>query len=83
MFLGKIPYYTLPPPRNQGENLDSAIVPQLGNEFNIEEIYTIESSFINTLASVEDSRHIEVPPHSPLNFDAQMLEQVHYLAFIS
>ncbi|XP_074570083.1 guanine nucleotide-binding protein-like NSN1 [Curcuma longa] len=72
---GKIPYYTLPPPRNEGENLDSAIVPQLGNEFNVEEVYKIESSFINTLASVEDSRHIEVPPHSPLNFDAQMLEQ--------
>ncbi|XP_042421519.1 guanine nucleotide-binding protein-like NSN1 [Zingiber officinale] len=72
---GKIPYYTLPPPRNQGENLDSTIVPQLGNEFNVEEVYKIESSFITTLASLEDSRHIEVPPHSPLNFDAQMLEQ--------
>eukprot|EP00262_Sarcandra_glabra_P007510 TRINITY_DN20376_c0_g1_i1.p1 TRINITY_DN20376_c0_g1~~TRINITY_DN20376_c0_g1_i1.p1 ORF type:complete len:599 (+),score=150.76 TRINITY_DN20376_c0_g1_i1:134-1930(+) len=71
---GKIPYYTLPPIRNQGENLESSIVSELGKEFNVDDIYKEESSFIGSLVSVEDYRHVEVPPSSPLNFDEQMIE---------
>lgn len=71
---GKIPYYTLPPIRNEGENLESAIVSEMGKEFNVDEIYKQESSFIGSLVSVEDLRHVEVPPSCPVNFDEQMLE---------
>ncbi|XP_058100438.1 guanine nucleotide-binding protein-like NSN1 [Magnolia sinica] len=71
---GKIPYYTLPPVRNEGENLESAIVSELGKEFNVDEVYKEESSFIGSLASVEDFRHVEVLPGSPLHLDEQMVE---------
>ncbi|XP_031502375.1 guanine nucleotide-binding protein-like NSN1 isoform X2 [Nymphaea colorata] len=71
---GKIPYYTFPPVRNQGEKLESAIVSELGKEFNVDEIYGEESSFIGSLVSVADASHVEVPPSSPVNLDEQMLE---------
>ncbi|KAF9602243.1 hypothetical protein IFM89_025953 [Coptis chinensis] len=70
---GKIPYYTLPPIRNQ-EVLESSIVSELGKEFNVDEVYKGESSFIGSLKSVEDFRHVEVPPNHPLTFDEKMLE---------
>ncbi|KAL5996383.1 Guanine nucleotide-binding protein-like nsn1 [Asimina triloba] len=73
---GKIPYYTLPPVRNEGEILESAIVSELGKEFNVDEIYKEESSFIGSLTSVEDFLHVEVPPHSPLHLDEQMTEDM-------
>ncbi|CAL9088925.1 unnamed protein product [Musa textilis] len=72
---GKIPYYTLPPARDHEDNLDSTVVPQFGKEFDVGEVYKTESSFIGSLKSVEDFHHIEVPPHSPVNFDARMLEE--------
>ncbi|KAG0460096.1 hypothetical protein HPP92_023224 [Vanilla planifolia] len=72
---GKIPYYTLPPKRNQEVILDSTIVPELGKEFNVDEVYKAESSYIGSLASVEDFHHVEVAPGVPLNFDEQMLEE--------
>uniref|UniRef100_A0A1D1YAR9 Guanine nucleotide-binding protein-like 3 n=1 Tax=Anthurium amnicola TaxID=1678845 RepID=A0A1D1YAR9_9ARAE len=72
---GKIHYYTLPPVRNQGENLEVSIVTEFGKEFNVDEVYKTESSFIGSLASVEDFRHVEVPPGSPLNFDEHMLQE--------
>ncbi|XP_077252835.1 GTP-binding family protein [Tasmannia lanceolata] len=72
---GKIPYYTLPPVRNQGENLESAIVSELGKEFNVDELYKEEASFIGSLVSVEDLRHVEVPPSSPLHLDRLVLEE--------
>ncbi|XP_068652378.1 guanine nucleotide-binding protein-like NSN1 [Aristolochia californica] len=71
---GKIPYYTLPPIRNQGEKLESAIVSELGKEFSVNEVYKEESSFIGSLVSIEDFRHVEVPSNSPLNIDEKMLE---------
>ncbi|KAF3796313.1 Guanine nucleotide-binding protein-like [Nymphaea thermarum] len=71
---GKIPYYTFPPVRNQGEKLESAIVSELGKEFNVDEIYGEESSFIGSLVSIADASHVEVPPSSPVNLDEQMLE---------
>ncbi|XP_008798499.2 guanine nucleotide-binding protein-like NSN1 [Phoenix dactylifera] len=72
---GKIPYYTLPPTREPGVNLDSVIVSEFGKEFDVDEVYRSESSFIGSLASVEDYSHVEVPPSLPLNFDEQMLEE--------
>ncbi|KAF6176125.1 hypothetical protein GIB67_000219 [Kingdonia uniflora] len=71
---GKIPYYTMPPTRNQGEILDATIVSELGKEFNVDEVYNGESSFISSLVSVEDVNHVEVPPSCPLSFDEKMLE---------
>ncbi|KNA13572.1 hypothetical protein SOVF_115450 [Spinacia oleracea] len=74
---GKIPYYTMPPLRNKGEVPDSEtkIVSELGKEFNIDEVYGTESTFIGSLKSVDDFQPVEVPPNCPLNFDKQMLEE--------
>lgn len=66
----------MPPTRDHEDNLDSTVVPQFGKEFDVDEVYKTESSLIGSLKSVEDFHHIEVPPHSPVNFDAQMLEEV-------
>ncbi|KAK9081358.1 hypothetical protein Syun_031137 [Stephania yunnanensis] len=72
---GKIPYYTMPPTRTQSETSESAIVSELGKEFNIDEAYTGESSFIGSLKSVEDfPADVELAPRSPLNFDEKMLQ---------
>lgn len=70
---GKIPYYTLPPSRNQ-EVFEASIVSELGKVFNVEEVYQGESSFIGSLKSVEDFSHVEVPPSSPVTFDEKMVE---------
>ncbi|KAJ3682411.1 hypothetical protein LUZ60_014984 [Juncus effusus] len=72
---GKIPYYTFPPERKKEDISESVIVSELGKEFNVEEVYKAESSFINNLISVEDYRHVEVPPVAPPKFDEEMLEQ--------
>ncbi|GFZ13454.1 GTP-binding family protein [Actinidia rufa] len=71
---GKIPYHTMPPTRNQEEPAEAKIVSELGKEFNIDEVYSSESSFIGSLKPFDDVKHVEVPPSCPLNFDAQMLE---------
>ncbi|KAK9282154.1 hypothetical protein L1049_005066 [Liquidambar formosana] len=71
---GKIPYYTMPPTRNQGEPLEAAIVSELGKEFNIDEVYNSETTFIGSLKSVDDFNPVEVPSSHPLNFDEKMLE---------
>ncbi|KAK2636029.1 hypothetical protein Ddye_030821 [Dipteronia dyeriana] len=73
---GKIPYYTLPPTRDQGEPSEARIVSELGKEFNVDEVYKSESSFIGSLKSVDDFNPVEVPPSCPLNFDDTMLEDV-------
>lgn len=52
---------------------------EFGKEFDIDEVYKTESSFIGSLTPVEDFRHVEVPPGTPLNFDEQMLEEVCFL----
>ncbi|XP_072973499.1 guanine nucleotide-binding protein-like NSN1 isoform X2 [Typha angustifolia] len=72
---GKIPYYTLPPTREQEDNSDAVIVTEFGKEFDVDDVYKTESSFIGSLASVEDFRHVEVPPSSPPKFDEQMQEE--------
>ncbi|OMP05171.1 hypothetical protein COLO4_09004 [Corchorus olitorius] len=71
---GKIPYYTMPPVRNQEEPSEARIVTELGKEFNVDEVYNTESSFIGSLKSADDFHSVEVPPSNPLNFDETMLE---------
>lgn len=74
---GKIPYYTMPPSRNQNEVSESEarIVLELGKEFNIDEVYGSESSFIGSLKSVDDFQPVEVPSNCPVSFDEQMLQE--------
>ncbi|TVU45869.1 hypothetical protein EJB05_05375, partial [Eragrostis curvula] len=71
---GKIPYYTLPPKRDAVEESDAVIILEAGKEFNIEEIYKAESSYIGGLKSIEDFHHIEIPPNAPPEIDEEMIE---------
>ncbi|KAK9756797.1 hypothetical protein RND81_01G122100 [Saponaria officinalis] len=74
---GKIPFYTMPPTRNQGEvpeSEEAKIVTALGKEFNVDEVYGTESSFIGSLKSVDDFSSFEAPQNCSVNFDEQMLE---------
>ncbi|KAF8709808.1 hypothetical protein HU200_029520 [Digitaria exilis] len=71
---GKIPYYTLPPRRDAGEDSDAVIISEGGKEFNVDEIYKAESSYISGLKSLEDFHHIEIPPNAPPGIDEEMLE---------
>lgn len=71
---GKIPYYTMPTPRNDGEPSETKIVSELGKEFNVDEVYGTESSFIGSLKSAIDFNPVEVPSNSPVSFDEKMLE---------
>ena len=64
----------MPPTRNQEEPLEAKIVSELGKEFNIDEVYSSESSFIGSLKPFDDVKHVEGPQSCPLNFDAQKLE---------
>ena len=76
MFLGKIPYYTLPHKRNVGKDSDAVIISESGKEFNIDEIYKAESSYIGGLKSIEGFHHIEIPPNAPPGIDEEMLEVI-------
>jgi len=76
LFAGKIPYYTLPPKRGAGEDSDAVIITEGGNEFNIDEIYKAESSYIGGLKSIDDFHHIEIPPNAPPGIDEEMLEVI-------
>lgn len=71
---GKIPYYTMPPTRNQGDPSEATIVTELGKAFNIDEVYNGESSFIGSLKSVDDFNPIEIPTRFPLHFDEKMMK---------
>ncbi|CAF2126606.1 hypothetical protein BRARA_C03191 [Brassica rapa] len=71
---GKIPFYTMPPKRDQGEHAESKIVNELAKEFNIDEVYSGESSFIGSLKTVNDFNPVEIPSNAPLNFDETMIE---------
>lgn len=64
----------MPPTRNEGEPSEAKIVPELGKEFNVDEVYGNESSFIGSLKSLDDFHPVEVPPNPPLDFDEKMLE---------
>ncbi|KFK38161.1 hypothetical protein AALP_AA3G076800 [Arabis alpina] len=71
---GKIPYYSMPPQRDQGGHAESKIVTELAKEFNIDEVYSGESSFIGSLKSVNEFNPVEIPSNGPLNFDESMIE---------
>ncbi|TKV92678.1 hypothetical protein SEVIR_9G175800v4 [Setaria viridis] len=71
---GKIPYYTLPPKRDAGEDSDAVIISEAGKEFNIDEIYKAESSYIGGLKSIEAFHHLEIPQNAPPGIDEEMLE---------
>ncbi|WJX17361.1 Guanine nucleotide-binding protein-like nsn1 [Trifolium repens] len=71
---GKIPYYTMPPVRDQAEPSEAKIVSEFSKEFNIDEVYNSETSFIGNLKSTVDLDPVEVPSSCPLNFDETMLE---------
>ncbi|KAG2272673.1 hypothetical protein Bca52824_067228 [Brassica carinata] len=71
---GKIPFYTMPPKRDQGEHAESKIVTELAKEFNIDEVYSGESSFIGSLKTVSDFNPVEIPSNGPVNFDETMIE---------
>ncbi|XP_022575644.2 guanine nucleotide-binding protein-like NSN1 isoform X2 [Brassica napus] len=71
---GKIPFYTMPPKRDQGEHAESKIVTELAKEFNIDEVYSGESSFIGSLKTVSDFNPVEIPSNGSLNFDETMIE---------
>lgn len=64
----------MPPKRNEEQPSEARIVSELGKEFNIDEVYNGESSFIGTLKSVDDFLPVEVPPGCPLKFDETMVE---------
>ncbi|XP_057804042.1 guanine nucleotide-binding protein-like NSN1 isoform X2 [Salvia miltiorrhiza] len=64
----------MPPKRNADEPSEARIVTELAKEFNIDEVYSSESSIIGSLKSVNDFNPVEVPSNSPLNFDMVMLE---------
>jgi hypothetical protein len=74
VFLGKISYYTLPPKRDNVEESDAVIISDARKEFNIDEIYKSESSYIGGLKSIEDFHHIEILPNAPLSIDEEMIE---------
>lgn len=64
----------MPPTRNAEEPSEAKVVTELGKEFNVDEVYGAESSFIGSLKSVNDFNPVEVPSSIPLNFDMTMLE---------
>lgn len=64
----------MPPVRNQDEPSEAKIVTELGRVFNIDEVYSGESSFIGSLRSVGDFEPVEVPPSHPIKFDEDMVE---------
>ncbi|XP_027186493.1 guanine nucleotide-binding protein-like NSN1 [Cicer arietinum] len=71
---GKIPYYTMPPVRDQGEPSEAKIVSEFSKEFNIDEVYNSETSFIGTLKSTVDLDPVVVPSSCPVVFDETMIE---------
>ncbi|RYR36892.1 hypothetical protein Ahy_A09g041846 isoform A [Arachis hypogaea] len=66
---GKIPYYTMPPVRDEGEVSEATIVSEFAKEFNIDEVYRSETSFIGSLKSADDFNPVEVPSSGPLKFN--------------
>ncbi|KAI3787139.1 hypothetical protein L1987_41378 [Smallanthus sonchifolius] len=71
---GKIPFYTMPPTRNDREVMEANIVSELGKEFNVDEVYGTDSSIIGSLKSVEDFNSVTVMTDNPVAFDETMAE---------
>ncbi|CAH1431905.1 unnamed protein product [Lactuca virosa] len=70
---GKIPYYTMPPIRNEGVVMEANIVSELGKEFNVDEVYGTDSTIIGSLKSLDDFNSVTLPPNNPIAFDQTML----------
>jgi len=64
----------MPPNRDQGEASEAKIVFEFAKEFNVDEVYNNESSYIGSLKSVDDFSAVEVPSTHPLNLTEMMLE---------
>ena len=64
----------MPPVGNQEETSEAKIVSEFAKEFNVDEVYNSESSFIGSLKFDDDFNPVEVPSSGPLNFDENMLE---------
>lgn len=64
----------MPPVRDQGEPSEAKIVSEFSKEFNIDEVYNSETSFIGTLKSTVDLDPVEVPSSCPVVFDETMIE---------
>lgn len=64
----------MPPTRDVAEVSEAKIVSEFAKEFNVDEVYGGESSFIGSLRSVNDFNPVEVPSNTPINFDEAMLE---------
>nr|XP_043621157.1 guanine nucleotide-binding protein-like NSN1 [Erigeron canadensis] len=71
---GKIPYYTMPPIRNEGEVMEASIVSELGKEFNVDEVYGTDTSIIGSLKSVDDFNSVTVTLDNRVAFDETMFE---------
>ncbi|XP_071720321.1 guanine nucleotide-binding protein-like NSN1 [Rutidosis leptorrhynchoides] len=71
---GKITYYTMPPVRNEGEVMEAKFVSKLGNEFNVNEVYGTESSYIGSLKSANELNPVVIPPMVPVALDESMLK---------
>lgn len=76
---GKIPYYSLAPVRNQGEPSEAKIASEFAKEFDIDEVYKSEYSFIGSLKSADDFNPVEIPSSQPLHFDHTMLEVCYHI----
>ncbi|KAK4747187.1 hypothetical protein SAY87_026224 [Trapa incisa] len=79
---GKIPYYTMPPVRKSEEASEAMIVSEFGKEFNIDDVYNGESSFIGSLKTENDFNPVEISPSCPINFDENMLENAEHQGLI-
>lgn len=64
----------MPPVRDEGEPSEAKIVSEFTKEFNIDEVYNTETSFIGSLKTAVDFDPVEVPSSGPLNLDETMLE---------
>ncbi|GJY42630.1 hypothetical protein Tco_0430843 [Tanacetum coccineum] len=71
---GKIPYYTMPPVRNDEDLMEETIVSKLGKEFKVDEVYGIDSSIIGSLKSIDDFNSITVMTGAPVVFDETMVK---------
>ncbi|GJZ89863.1 hypothetical protein Tco_0661790 [Tanacetum coccineum] len=71
---GKIPYYTMPPVRNDEDLMEETIVSKLRKEFKVDEVYGIDSSIIGSLKSIDDFNSITVMTGAPVVFDETMVK---------
>lgn len=65
----------MPPQRDAGQQLESAIVSEWGKEFNVDEVFERErSAVISGLQTLQDAPHMEMPGSRPPTMDVDMLQ---------